>query len=101
MFWGFRESLVVRSLAAAASPALRSVRFTVTGTGLDMATSSDGGLNTTDASGRQLFIGPPARMWDSGDGDPAGAGSPGGRSAGGGSALLGERVGSRSAPTRT
>jgi len=62
---GFRELLVVRTRAAALHPAVRTLRFGMTGTGLTVSRSPDGGLQAVDRTGQPVFTGPPARMWDS------------------------------------
>ncbi len=63
---GFSQSLVVKSREAASSPALAAIRFTVTSSGAALSRNAEGGLRGVDEHGRELFTGPPPRMWDSG-----------------------------------
>lgn len=69
---GFRYVLAVKTLAAAANPALRQVRYRVGGDVLVKPTV-EGGLTVLDSSGRFFAASPGAVMWDSSV-DPAAVG---------------------------
>lgn len=62
---GFQHLLVVKDRAAASNPALKQLRFPVTGTGLKLATKADGTTVAADATGKTLFTAGKAVMWDS------------------------------------
>ncbi|GAB3433834.1 LamG domain-containing protein [Flindersiella endophytica] len=62
---GFASYFVVKTPAAAANPALATLRLTVEGDDLSLSTDADGGLVAKDASGRVRFSGAPPLMWDS------------------------------------
>ena len=61
---GFRPVLEVRTPAAAANPALRSVRYRLGGD-LRVVPVVDGGVAVLDPSGTVVASSPPAKMWDS------------------------------------
>ncbi|MBB6571321.1 hypothetical protein HPO96_23810 [Kribbella sandramycini] len=62
---GFQHLLVVKNRAAASNPALKQLRFPISGTGLKLATKPDGTTVATDAAGKSLFTAGKAVMWDS------------------------------------
>ncbi|MFF1416012.1 LamG-like jellyroll fold domain-containing protein [Streptomyces sp. NPDC058289] len=62
---GFREVLVVKTPQAAASPALKEVKFALNAKGLDVSGTKENGLTARNSDGQTVFEAPPARMWDS------------------------------------
>lgn len=69
---GYREILVVKSAAAAASSALEQVTLSVAADGLQVVAGAGGGLRAIDENGNTVFNGPAGQMWDSaGDRMPA------------------------------
>jgi hypothetical protein len=62
---GFVEQLIVKTAAAAASPALASIGFTVQSRGLTLRTVAGGGLAAVDPAGATVFSAPAPAMWDS------------------------------------
>jgi hypothetical protein len=60
----FSEVLVVRDRVGAAHPALRQLRFGVSGTGMTLRPNG-GGFVAVDAAGQAVFSSPSPRMWDS------------------------------------
>lgn len=62
---GFREVLVVKTPQAAASPALKKVKFALKSKGLEVSGSKDHGLTALNSDGQTVFKAPPALMWDS------------------------------------
>jgi hypothetical protein len=72
---GFVHMLVVRSRAAAANPALRTVRYGLTGKGLSLRQRPDGTLAGVDDTDAALVTSGPAVMWDSAAAARADAGS--------------------------
>lgn len=61
---GFRHVLVVRTPQAAASPALRQIRYRLGGD-MRVTRTAEGGLNLADRAGTPLVQAAPALMWDS------------------------------------
>ncbi|MFF6980216.1 LamG-like jellyroll fold domain-containing protein [Streptomyces sp. NPDC008343] len=61
----YREVLVVKTPQAAASPALDKVLFHVESQGLEVRSTTNGGLVAANDDGVEVFTGPPGRMWDS------------------------------------
>ncbi|MFK4085156.1 RICIN domain-containing protein [Kribbella sp. NPDC020789] len=62
---GFAKALVVKSRAAAAGPALRELRFRLSGTGLTFRHAADGTTLAEDRRGRVVFASGRPLMWDS------------------------------------
>jgi hypothetical protein len=62
---GFSEMLIVRTRAAAASPALRALRLGIASTGVTLADTPDGGAQALNMSGGPVFHTDTAAMWDS------------------------------------
>ncbi|MFF3956729.1 LamG domain-containing protein [Streptomyces sp. NPDC001890] len=70
---GYTSVLVVKTAEAAKNPALETIRMSVSGTGLDIAPTADGGFVARDGDGSPVFESPAGRMWDSaGDSQAAG-----------------------------
>ncbi|WP_406447105.1 LamG domain-containing protein [Streptomyces sp. NBC_00876] len=73
---GYTSVLVVKTAEAAKNPALATIRMTVSGDGLDIVPTADGGFVARDADGSPVFESPAGRMWDSaGDTAAAAAGT--------------------------
>ncbi|MEV5784568.1 LamG-like jellyroll fold domain-containing protein [Streptomyces sp. NPDC052287] len=70
---GYTSVLVVKTAEAAKNPALATIRMTVSGRGLDIAPTADGGFVARDNDGTPVFESPTGRMWDSAGDTPAGA----------------------------
>ncbi|ALV38538.1 hypothetical protein AS200_13935 [Streptomyces sp. CdTB01] len=62
---GFTDTLVIKNRAAAAAPALRTLRLGTTVTGGRLRRAPDGGLSLLDTRGHDVMDAPAARMWDS------------------------------------
>ncbi|WP_157538119.1 ricin-type beta-trefoil lectin domain protein [Kitasatospora azatica] len=62
---GVRDLLVVHDAVAAANPALKTISLGVTGTGLSVGVTPDGGVTAKDAAGHEILGGPAPMMWDS------------------------------------
>ncbi|MEV4612878.1 ricin-type beta-trefoil lectin domain protein [Kitasatospora sp. NPDC049258] len=62
---GWREVIVVKTAAAAADPALRTLRFPISTSGLTASADAEGNLAFTDGSGRALMHAPTPLQWDS------------------------------------
>ncbi|MEU4221869.1 LamG-like jellyroll fold domain-containing protein [Actinoplanes sp. NPDC026623] len=63
---GYSSMLVVKTPEAAANPALKQVDFGLTGTGVKLAETSNGGAEAVDTkSGERVFHTDTALMWDS------------------------------------
>ncbi|MET7889120.1 LamG domain-containing protein [Streptomyces avermitilis] len=71
---GYTSVLVVKTAEAAKNRALATIRMTVSGGGLDVAPTADGGFVARDGDGTPLFESPAGRMWDSA-GDPPATGT--------------------------
>jgi Concanavalin A-like lectin/glucanases superfamily len=71
---GFANTVVVRTAQAAALPAVQSLHFGLSTSGVTAVVAADGSLSAVDAAGQQVFAAPPARMWDSSDGSTTVAG---------------------------
>ena len=63
---GFSHVLVVRSRAAEANPALRTVHFGLSGSGVAVRQQADGGIEAVASDGTRLAASGTATMWDSG-----------------------------------
>ncbi|MEW1646693.1 LamG domain-containing protein [Streptomyces sp. NPDC091219] len=68
---GYTSVLVVKTAEAAKNPALATIRMTVSGSGLDIAPTADGGFVARDNDGSPVFESPAGRMWDSAGDTPA------------------------------
>lgn len=68
---GYTSVLVVQTAEAAKNPALATIRMTVSGKGLDIAPTADGGFVARDGDGSPVFESPAGRMWDSAGDTPA------------------------------
>ncbi|MFF4093255.1 LamG-like jellyroll fold domain-containing protein [Streptomyces sp. NPDC001834] len=68
---GYTSVLVVKTAEAAKNPALATIRMTVSGDGLDIASTADGGFVALDGDGTPVFESPAGRMWDSAGDTPA------------------------------
>ncbi|MEU5089808.1 LamG domain-containing protein [Streptomyces sp. NPDC021356] len=73
---GYTSVLVVKTAEAAQNPALETIKMTVSGSGLDIAPTADGGFVARDYNGTPVFESPAGRMWDSAGDAPAAAASP-------------------------
>ncbi|MFC4329516.1 LamG domain-containing protein [Streptomyces andamanensis] len=68
---GYTSVLVVKTAEAAQNPALEAIKMTVSGSGLDIAPTADGGFVARDYNGTPVFESPAGRMWDSAGSAPA------------------------------
>ncbi len=68
---GYTSVLVVKTAQAAKNPALATIKMTVSGRGLDIAPTADGGYVARDGDGTPVFESPAGRMWDSAGDTPA------------------------------
>ncbi|MFB6723684.1 RICIN domain-containing protein [Kribbella sp. NPDC056345] len=62
---GFAKALIVKTRAAASNPALRELRFQLSGTGLTFSHKPDGTTLATDRRGRIVYTSGQPLMWDS------------------------------------
>ncbi|MFJ6686861.1 FG-GAP-like repeat-containing protein [Streptomyces werraensis] len=62
---GFAQLLVVKSAEAAANPKLKTVKYKLSGEGVDVTADEHGNLSATNPAGQELFTAPTPRMWDS------------------------------------
>ncbi|MFF1967081.1 LamG-like jellyroll fold domain-containing protein [Streptomyces sp. NPDC058232] len=68
---GYTSVLVVKTAEAAENPALATIKMTVSGSGLDIAPTADGGFVAREGDGTPVFESPAGRMWDSAGNTPA------------------------------
>ncbi|WP_328504917.1 LamG domain-containing protein [Streptomyces sp. NBC_00457] len=68
---GYTSVLVVKTAEAAKNPALATIRMTVSGGGMNIAPTADGGFVARDGDGTPVFESPAGRMWDSAGDTPA------------------------------
>ncbi|MFK4090365.1 RICIN domain-containing protein [Kribbella sp. NPDC020789] len=61
----FSHLLVVKNRAAAANPALRTLRYPIRGEGVDLTIAKDGSTVATGKNGKVLYSADPPTMWDS------------------------------------
>jgi hypothetical protein len=62
---GWRDVIVVKTAAAAADPALRTLHFPITGKGLTSSTDAAGNISFKDAGGKVKLHAPTPMQWDS------------------------------------
>jgi hypothetical protein len=62
---GYTSVLVVKTAEAAENPALARIEMAVSGDGLDIVPTADGGFVARDGDGSPVFESPAGRMWDS------------------------------------
>jgi hypothetical protein len=63
---GFSQLLVVKTAAAAASPALGALRLPMRTSGATLSADASGAVSGVDETGRRVFRTPASSMWDSG-----------------------------------
>ncbi|MET9458366.1 LamG domain-containing protein [Streptomyces canus] len=68
---GYTSVLVVKTAEAAKNPALATISMSVSGGGLAIAPTADGGFVARDGDGSPVFESPAGRMWDSAGDAPA------------------------------
>ncbi|MFD9499004.1 LamG domain-containing protein [Streptomyces sp. NPDC060035] len=68
---GYTSVLVVKTAKAAQNPALATIKMSVSGGGLDISPTADGGFVARDGDGTPVFDSPAGRMWDSAGDAPA------------------------------
>jgi hypothetical protein len=61
---GYGEVLIVKTPSAAANPALKTLRFGMTATGVTASKDRNGNLDFRDSSGAVVFHAPTPTMWD-------------------------------------
>ncbi|MFD0636066.1 hypothetical protein ACFQ9X_35325 [Catenulispora yoronensis] len=61
----YTEVLVVRDATAAQNPALKTLKLSVTGTGLKVRANDDDTMSALDPAGKEVYRSSPAIMWDS------------------------------------
>lgn len=62
---GWRDIIVVKTAAAAANPALKSLHFPIATSGLSVSTGTGGTLRFTDSTGAVRMHAPTSLQWDS------------------------------------
>ncbi|BAJ27138.1 MULTISPECIES: hypothetical protein [Kitasatospora] len=62
---GWRDVIIVKTAAAAADPALRTLHFPLSGNGLTASTDAAGNLSFKDSAGKVRLHGPTPFQWDS------------------------------------
>lgn len=62
---GVRDLLIVHDAKSAANPALKTISLRVSGSGLNVAATAEGGVTARTAEGQEIFGGPTPMMWDS------------------------------------
>ncbi len=70
---GYTSVFVVKNAEAAKAPELATIRMAVSGSGLDIAPTANGGFVARDGDGAPVFESPAGRMWDSAGDSPAAA----------------------------
>ncbi|GAB2709417.1 hypothetical protein GCM10010442_31280 [Kitasatospora kifunensis] len=70
---GWRDVIVVRSTAAAANPALKTIHFPIATVGLTANADASGSLSFTDATGAVRLSSPTSFQWDSSSPSTSGA----------------------------
>ncbi|MFJ2734963.1 MULTISPECIES: hypothetical protein [unclassified Streptomyces] len=68
---GYTSVLVVKTAEAAKNPALETISMAVSGGGLDITPTADGGFVARDSDGTPVFESPAGQMWDSAGDTPA------------------------------
>ncbi len=70
---GWRDVVIVRTAAAAANPALKTLHFPISATGLSVSADPAGNIALKDTSGTTRISAPTPFQWDSGQAAPAGS----------------------------